>query len=225
MKTLLSSFAVCLLGISIPLASHASTEPAVPHMQKHATPQHIVFFGDSLTAGLGLKGQYSYPSLIQDKINALGLDDVVENAGVSGETSAQGVIRIQNFLKTRTTPIDIFVLELGANDGLQALPVAPMKQNLQTIIDDVKAKFPEVRVVLIGMKMKNHLGASYSAAYQQAFAELAQDNHVSFVPFLLEGVAKKAALNLPDGLHPNIEGQRVVAENVWPILKPLLTEN
>ncbi len=145
----------------------------------------IVFFGNSLTAGLGLDPQQAFPALIQEKIKQRGWDFQVVNAGLSGETTAGGVRRIEWVLQR---PIDVFVLELGANDGLLGLPVAQAKQNLQTIIDRVRDKYPSVRIVLAGMEIPANLGRDYVTQFRGIFPELAKKNRVALVPFLLEGV-------------------------------------
>lgn len=195
------------------------------------TPQHstrnegqgkaIVFFGDSLTAGFGLDPQQAFPALIQEKIKQRGWGFQVVNAGLSGETTAGGVRRIEWVLQR---PIDVFVLELGANDGLRGLPVEQAKQNLQTIMDRVRDKYPSVRIVLVGMQIPANLGRDYVTQFRSIFPELARKNQVPLIPFLLEGVGGVPALNLPDGIHPAPAGQKIVAENVWKVLEPVLHE-
>jgi acyl-CoA thioesterase-1 len=181
--------------------------------------RHIVFFGDSLTAGYGVGPGQSFPDLIKQRIDSLHLPYDVINAGVSGETSAGGRNRISWVLRQ---PIDIFVLELGANDGLRGIPVDGTTANLQSIIDAVKAKYPNARLILAGMQIPPSMGATYAASFRNIFPNLAAKNHLTLIPFLLQNVGGVARLNQPDGIHPNPAGHRLVANNVWQILKPLL---
>ncbi|MDX5347985.1 MAG: arylesterase [Hymenobacteraceae bacterium] len=179
----------------------------------------IVFFGNSLTAGYGLKASEAYPALIQHKINDLGLAYTCINDGLSGETTAGGKYRIDRVLHR---PVDIFVLALGANDGLRGIPARETSQNLQEIMDKVKKKFPDVKIVLAGMEIPDIVPGRYAAEFRVLFRELAVKNNVAFVPFLLEGVVGNSRLNLPDGVHPNAEGQKILAEHVWKVLKDYL---
>jgi acyl-CoA thioesterase-1 len=181
----------------------------------------ILFLGDSLTAGLGVQQEQAYPALIQQKIREKNLPFEVINAGVSGDTTAGGLARLDWVLQKK---IDVLVLALGANDGLRGLPVAQMKANLQAIIDRVKAKNPAVKIVIAGMRMPPNLGGDYATSFQQVFADLAQANNVALVPFLLAGVGGQIDLNQPDHIHPTAAGYKVVADNVWLVLEPLLTK-
>lgn len=181
--------------------------------------KNILFFGTSLTAGYGLTVNEAFPALIQHKINEAKLPYQVINAGLSGETSAAGNTRIDWLLKQ---PIDILVLELGANDGLRGLPLKETKQNLQQIIDKVRKKNPEVKIVLAGMQIPPSMGADYAAEFKSLFPELARKNDLVLVPFLLQGVGGIPKLNQGDGIHPTAEGQKILAENVWAQLKPIL---
>ena len=181
--------------------------------------QTIVVLGDSLAAGYGLDLSESFPALLQKKIDAAGLKFSVVNAGVSGDTSAGGLRRIDWLLKRR---VDVLVLELGGNDGLRGIPVGVTKTNLQAIIDRTKQKYPQARIVVAGMQMPPNMGADYSAAFEKIFPDLAQANNAGLVPFLLENVGGKPGLNLPDMIHPTADGHKVVAENVWKALKPVL---
>ncbi len=182
----------------------------------------ILFFGNSLTAGYGVEPENAFPALIGDKIDSLNLPYKVVNAGLSGETTAGGKNRIQWVLKS---PCDIFVLELGANDGLRGIEVKETSQNLQSIIDLVKARNPDVKLVLTGMEVPPNMGRSYSADFHSIFPGLAKKNNMAFVPFLLEGVAGNPELNQGDGIHPTEKGHEILAENVWMVLKPLLVKN
>jgi acyl-CoA thioesterase I len=182
-------------------------------------PKHILFFGNSLTAGLGVFPDQAFPALIGHRIDSLHLPYQVTNAGLSGETSAGGKSRIAWVLRQ---PVDIFVLELGANDGLRGIPVTETAANLQAIIDAVKAKYPAAKIVLAGMQIPPNMGAAYTTAFRDTFRQLAAKNKAALIPFLLQGVAGIPALNQQDGIHPTAEGHKIVANNVWRILKPLL---
>jgi acyl-CoA thioesterase-1 len=179
----------------------------------------ILFLGDSLTAGLGVKQEQAYPALIQEKIRAKNLPFEVINAGISGDTTAGGLARLDWVLQKK---IDLLVLALGANDGLRGLPIAQTKANLQAIIDRVKAKDPDVKIVIAGMQIPPNMGGDYGVAFQDLFAALARENHAALVPFLLEGVGGHDDLNQGDHIHPTAAGHKIVAENVWRVLAPLL---
>jgi Lysophospholipase L1 and related esterases len=181
----------------------------------------IVFVGTSLTAGLGLTDpDEAYPALIQKKIDSLGLNYRVVNAGVSGETSAGALKSIGWLMRS---PASVVVIETGANDGLRGLGVAAMRENIQGIIDTVRAKHPDARIVLAGMEAPPNLGARYTAEFREVFPELARANHAALVPFLLAGVAGVDSLNQADAIHPNRKGAEVVADNVWKVLRGVLT--
>ncbi|CAH0169189.1 Esterase TesA [Pedobacter sp. Bi27] len=185
-----------------------------------ATEQkNILFFGTSLTAGYGLDPTEAYPALIQNRIDSLQMPYKVINGGLSGETSAGGKGRIDWLLKQR---VDIFVLELGANDGLRGLPVSQTIKNLQAIIDRVKAKYPDAKMVLAGMQVPPNMGAKYAADFKNMFPDLAKKNQMALIPFLLDKVGGVPALNQADGIHPTAEGDKILAENVWVVLKDLL---
>ncbi len=176
----------------------------------------IVFLGTSLTAGLGLPSDQAFPALIQDTLEAMGIDFRVVNAGVNGETSAGGLGSIDWLLRE---PISVLVLELGANDGLRGLDVAMLRSNLQAIIDKTKREYPEARIVILGMEAPPNLGRDYTAAFQRVFPEIARANDAALVPFLLDSVAGIAELNQPDGIHPTARGHRILARNVWRVLE------
>lgn len=179
----------------------------------------ILFFGNSLTAGYGLDPSEAFPALIQQKIDSLDLSYKVVSAGVSGETSSGGNSRIDWILKQ---PVDVFVLELGANDGLRGIPTSETKSNLQSIIDKVKAKYPEVKIVLAGMQIPPNMGQNYTNSFMKIFPELKEKNEAVLIPFLLEGVGGEKSLNQQDGIHPTAEGHKILAENVWAVLKNIL---
>lgn len=183
------------------------------------TMKTILFFGNSLTAGYGLEPEESFPSLIQVKIDSLKLPYKVINAGLSGETTAGGKERINWLLKQK---IDVFVLELGANDGLRGIPVAETKGNLQSIVDQVKAKNPGVKMVMAGMEVPPNMGNTYASDFRKIFKEIAEKNNMALVPFLLNNVGGIAELNQADGIHPTAKGQKILAENVWEVLKDKL---
>ncbi|MEX8546152.1 MAG: arylesterase [Mucilaginibacter sp.] len=181
--------------------------------------KQILCFGNSLTAGYGLPSQQSFPSLIQQKINANKLPYKVINAGLSGETSVGGKSRILNLIDQQ---IDVFVLELGINDILRGITVADTLNNLQFIIDLVKLKHPNVKMLLLGMELPSFLTGHILKDFRMVFRQLADKNNMAFVPFLLNGVAGNRLLNLPDGVHPNAKGYEIVAGNVWDVLKKIL---
>jgi acyl-CoA thioesterase I len=182
-------------------------------------PKHILFFGNSLTAGFGVNPNQAFPALIGHRIDSLHLAYQVTNAGLSGETSAGGKNRIGWVLRQ---PVDIFVLELGANDGLRGIPVTETAANLQAIIDAVKTKYPAAKIVLAGMQIPPNMGAAYATAFRDTFRQLAAKNKAALIPFLLQGVGGIPGLNQQDGIHPTAEGHKIVANNVWRVLKPLL---
>lgn len=179
----------------------------------------ILFYGDSLTAGLGLTTEEAFPALVEKKFKQLGKPCKVINAGLSGETSAGGLSRLEWVLRQ---PVDVFVLELGANDGLRGLPIEQTQKNLQAIIDKVKAKYPKVKIVIAGMMVPPNMGPDYTSKFRKIFPELAKKNNATLIPFLLQDVAGNEKLNQADGIHPNVEGHKIVAENVYKVIQPLL---
>ncbi len=212
-------FAIAL-GVSIfsaAIFAEIPTASASPNSTKT-----VVFLGDSLTAGLGVQPTEAFPALVGEKIRAAGLPYQVENAGLSGDTSAGGLRRIDWLLQR---PIDLLVLELGANDGLRGLDLKSMKANLQAIIDKAKAKNPQVKIVLAGMQVPPNLGAEYTAGFQRVFNELARENNATLIPFLLEGVGGHRELNQPDLIHPSPAGHRIIADLVWRTLEPILRQS
>jgi acyl-CoA thioesterase I len=184
-----------------------------------AAKKNIVFFGNSLTAAYQLSPEQGFTAHIQQKIDSLGLSYTCVNAGLSGETTADGVNRVDWVLQQ---PVDIFVLELGGNDALRGLPVTESKKNLQAMLDKVKAKYPDCKIMVAGMLAPPNLGATYTDAFRDMYPDLAKKNNAVLIPFLLENVGGIPELNLPDGIHPNVEGQKIVAENVWKVLKTIL---
>lgn len=179
----------------------------------------IVFIGTSLTAGLGLDPDQAYPAIIQRKLDAEGLPFEAVNAGVSGETSASARRRIDWLLRQ---PASVLVIETGANDGLRGLEVDSLRSNIQAVIDAAGQQSPKPAIVLVGMRAPPNLGSDYSRRFDRVFTELARENALPLVPFLLEGVAGRAALNQADMIHPTAQGQQRMAETVWTVLEPLL---
>jgi acyl-CoA thioesterase-1 len=186
-----------------------------------APKKTILFLGNSLTAGLGVQPAEAFPALIAEKIRAAGLPFQIENAGLSGDTSAGGLRRIEWLLQR---PIDVLVLELGANDGLRGQPLKSLKANLQAIIDKTKAKNPQVKIVVAGMQVPPNLGADYASGFERVFAELAKENNAALIPFLLEGVGGNRDMNQQDLIHPSAGGHRIIAELVWRTLEPILRQ-
>ena len=187
--------------------------------QLNPAPKVILFYGDSLTAGYGLSTEEAFPALVEKKLNKSEKVVTVVNAGLSGETSAGGLTRLDWVLRQR---IDIFVLELGANDGLRGLPLEQTEKNLQQIIDKVKGKYPNVQIVVAGMMVPPNMGPEYTAKFRKIFPELAKKNNATLIPFLLQDVAGNEKLNLGDGIHPNPEGHKIVADNVVKVIEPLI---
>lgn len=179
----------------------------------------VLFFGDSITAGYGLDPDQAYPALIQKKIEAAKLPYRVVNAGLSGETTSGGLRRLDWILRQK---VDVFVLALGGNDGLRGVAPDVTRRNLQAMIDRIRTRYPDVKILIAGMQMPTSMGPDYTAAFRQVFPEVASANRAALVPFLLEGVGGIAELNQPDLIHPTAEGQKLVAANVWPALEPLL---
>lgn len=180
----------------------------------------ILFFGDSLTAGMGLDPENAFPALIQSTLDSLGMDYTVINSGLSGETTTGGKNRLNWVLNQDA---DIFVLELGANDGLRGIPLSETRKNLQFIIDAVREKNSETKIVMAGMQIPPNMGPEYTTEFKTIFPELAEKNDLLLIPFLLEGVAGIPELNQADGIHPTIEGHKIVSQNTWAVLKELVS--
>lgn len=182
----------------------------------------ILFFGDSITAGYGLSEEEAFPAIIKQKIDSLNLNYNVVNSGLSGETTAGGLRRIDWVLQQH---VDIFVLELGGNDGLRGIDPENSKQNLQGIINKVSETYPNAEILLTGMEAPPNMGQTYTSRFRDIYTELSNTNSVEFMPFILEGVAGNSDLNQPDGIHPTAEGHRRVAEDLWEYLQPMLSED
>lgn len=216
------TFVVLLAGgcASVNSGNGSVSNPAKPLVTPQITSDRpkIIAFGDSLTAGFGLTERESYPYLLQEKLIADGYNYEVVNAGISGDTSLGGLERVDWVLEQDN--VQIMVLELGANDLLRGIPVSRMKENLDKIIEKAKAK--NVKVLLCGMLAPPSMGSDYQREYISAFPDLATKHDVAYLPFLLEGVAMKRELNQADGIHPNADGTRMMTENIYKELKPLL---
>jgi len=228
--SLLMSSAVCfqmvltLAGCRNNEASKANAETTVTdtlNQQFNLSPtkKNIIFFGNSLTAGYGLDLSEAFPSLIQSRIDSLKLPYKVINAGLSGETSAGGRTRIDWILRQS---VEIFVLELGGNDGLRGIPATDTYKNLQAIIDKVRSVHPNARILLTGIQIPPSMGDRYASEFREIFPKLAKVNKTALVPFLLEGVGGIPGLNQADGIHPTARGDVILANNVWKVLKDLL---
>ena len=192
---------------------------AMLFVQAQPAPKTILFFGDSLTAGYGLSVEEAFPALIEKEFNKVTPRVKVINAGLSGETSAGGFARLDWVLKQ---PIDIFVLELGANDGLRGLPLDQTRKNLQGIIDKVRIKYPKAKIVMAGMMVPPNMGNQYTKEFKSIYPDLAKKNNATLMPFILEGVGGDEKLNQADGIHPTVKGHQIIAKNLGTILLTLL---
>ncbi len=182
-------------------------------------PKIILFLGDSITAGYGLEPTQSYPALIQEKIDAKKWPFRTVNAGQNGDTSAGGLNRMDWLLRSR---VDVLVLELGGNDGLRGLPPETTRRNLQSIIELARKKYPQVKIILAGMKVPPNMGGDYAKKFAAIYPDLAKQHNTLLIPFILENVGGIRELNLPDGIHPTAKGHERVAANVWKVLEPVL---
>jgi len=199
-------------GRDEPVRREPSPAPAAP--ARTAARPRIVILGDSLTAGLGLPTEQAYPSLLQERLNRAGLNYEIINAGVSGDTSAGGLSRVDWAMQG---DVRILLVALGGNDALRGLPPEALKRNLAQIIERAQAR--HVRVILAGMEAPPNYGSDYFVSFHKVYPALAEQYHVALVPFLLQNVAGVAEVNQPDGIHPTAAGARLVADNVWPALK------
>ena len=181
----------------------------------------ILVFGDSLSDGFMLKRSEAYPALLAKKLRAAGLNFLVTNASASGGTTDGGLERLPPHLRHK---IDVLILELGINDAFRGVPIDQIRNNLQEIIDKVKARSPNARVVIAGIQFPGYAADDYVSAFGQMFADLASKNRAALVPYFLETVAGNPSLNLADGIHPNAAGQKILAENVWRVLEPVARE-
>jgi acyl-CoA thioesterase I len=207
---------VLFSALSVTQGASASEQSAT---QKAAEPRVIVVLGDSLTAGYGIDRAQAYPALLQQRINAEGWNFTVVNAGQSGDTTADGLRRLDWLLQRR---IHVLIIALGGNDGLRGINPDATQANLQAMIDHAKRKYPDIRIVLAGMTMAPNMGKDYVSRFQAIYPDLAKRNQVALIPFLLEGVGGRPESNQDDMIHPTAEGQKIVADNVWRVLQPLL---
>ena len=206
-----------VLGLSAtPLLANPSFASA--RSDRAQTPTVLVL-GDSLSAGYGLRRADAFPALLSEKAAANGQRVHILNAGVSGDTTAGGLRRLPSLLHHH---IDVMLIELGINDAFRGVPVPQIRANLQAIIDRTRARYSRVRIVLAGMQLPNYSGDDYLTSFGAMYVELAQRNHTELVPFLLDGVVGNPELNLPDLIHPNASGQKILAANVWPALESAL---
>ena len=198
------------------LPENAASEEEAPGESSGNT---ILFFGDSLTAGLGLEPEQAFPALIGERLDSLGYDYQVVNAGLSGETTASGANRLDWVLRQ---PVAVFVLELGANDGLRGIPLSETRKNLKDIVERVRESDSTTRILLAGMQLPPNMGPAYTTEFREIFPELAAQHNLHLIPFLLDGVGGIPELNQQDGIHPTAEGHRILADNVWEVLGPVL---
>ena len=206
-------------AVSVALISLARSVTAVP---RDSSPvKRILILGDSLSQGFGLRSTQAYPALLIEKLRAAGLNFEITNASQSGGTTDGGLRRLPAHLKRK---IDIFILELGINDAFRGVPIAQIRNNLQAIIDMVKARNPNGRIIIAGMQLPNYAEDDYVFAFAEIYTDLAAKNNASLIPYLLEGVGGNPLLNQPDRVHPNGAGQKILAENVWRILEPIARE-
>ena len=199
------------LRLVIPLSAFCATAPR----------QTIVVLGDSIAAGSGVDLAEAFPSVLQKRIDEKQLPYEVVNAGVSGDTTAGGLRRMPWLLKRR---VDVLVIELGGNDGLRGLAPEDTRTNLEKIIALAREKYPDVKIILAGMQMPANMGEDYTKKFSALFVEVAKEKNTALIPFVLAGVGGKAELNQPDRIHPNPEGHKIVAQNVWAVLEPVLRD-
>ncbi len=215
---------ILLFGITSFLSSCGSKQEkketdATEQAADVTTKKTILFFGNSLTAGYGIDPEESFAGRIQIRLDSLKKEYRVINGGLSGETTAGGLSRLDWFLEEEPY---LFVLELGGNDGLRGIPLTETKKNLLAIIDKVQAKYPNTKIILAGMQIPPNMGKEYTEEFKAIYPAVAKEKNIELIPFLLEGVAGNPDLNLPDGIHPTPEGHRIVMETLWPyILKAL----
>jgi acyl-CoA thioesterase-1 len=193
----------------------------VPSLYGQQNPKRILFFGDSITAGLGIEKENAFPARIQQKIDSLGWNFNAVNAGLSGETSAGGLRRVDWMLRQ---PVSVFVLELGGNDGLRGIDLDATKTNLQKIIDKVEAKYPEAKIIITGMQVPPNLGPEYTEQFREMYPELAEKNNATLIPKILNELGGNEELMQSDGLHPTSKGHKLLAQKIWDTLKPILQD-
>jgi acyl-CoA thioesterase-1 len=205
----------------IGIASVFSSQSVTAASHDSSSVKRILVLGDSLSAGFGLRPKQAYPALLAEKFRAAGLSFEIINASQSGGTTAGGLQRLPAHLKRK---IDIFILELGINDAFRGVPISEIRNNLQAIIDMVKARNPNVRIIIAGMQLPNYAEDEYVFAFGQIYADLAAKTHAALIPYLLEGVGGDPLLNQPDRVHPIAAGQKILTDNVWHVLEPIARE-
>ena len=210
-------FTIVFLLMSLTARSAPAPAPSSESVTRPA--KTLLILGDSLAAGYGVDPSEGFPALIQKKAEQAGLPFLVVNGGVSGDTTAGGVRRLDWLLRR---PVDVLLVELGGNDGLRGLPVEATRSNLTSIITRTRSKYPEVEVVVAGMQMPPNLGEEYTTKFQAIFPEVAREQKAALMPFLLEGVGGVPELNLPDQIHPTAQGHAIIASNLWIVLEPVL---
>jgi acyl-CoA thioesterase I len=217
---LLSLFSIAVLGSCGSSTDQKQAEAVKTEAETLKSVQRtILFFGNSLTAGYGIDQEDAFTGLTQDRIDSLGLEYRVINGGLSGETTAGGLSRLDWFLEDEPY---IFILELGGNDGLRGILPSESKKNLSGIIDKVRAKYPETKIILAGMQIPPNMGQEYTEEFKSIYPEVAAEKNVTLIPFLLENVGGIPELNLPDGIHPTEEGHKIVFETIWPYIESLI---
>jgi len=211
-----------VIGVAVVSLALISLAQSVNAASRDSSPmKRILILGDSLSAGFGLRPNQAYPALLTEKLRAASLNFEIINASQSGGTTEGGLRRLPAHLKRK---IDIFILELGINDAFRGVPIAEIRSNLQAIIDMVKARNPNLRIIIAGMQLPNYASDDYVFAFGQIYADLAGKNDAALIPYLLEGVSGDPLLNQPDRIHPNAAGQKILAENVWRVLEPIARE-
>jgi acyl-CoA thioesterase-1 len=208
-----------LLACSVHKEEKSNSIESQPVQEEAVQKKLILFFGNSLTAGYGIEEEDAFPGLVASKIDSLELEYRVVNAGLSGETTASGLSRLDWFLEEEPA---IFVLELGGNDGLRGISLDETKKNLKAMIQKVSARFPETVIILAGMQIPPNMGQEYTATFEKMYPEVAEEEKVHLIPFLLEGVAGDPKLNLPDGIHPTEAGHQIVFQTIWPHIEKYL---
>ena len=225
MKSLLTNFSICFIIFLAAWATSCSTTSEKKEVKEgeqtaeSPSKKTILFFGNSLTAGYGIDPEESFAGRIQTRLDSLEKDFRVINGGLSGETTAGGLSRLDWFLEEEPY---LFVLELGGNDGLRGIALTETKKNLLAIVDKVRAKYPNTKIILAGMQIPPNMGKEYTEEFKAIYPAVAKEKNIELIPFLLEGVAGNPDLNLPDGIHPTPEGHRIVMETLWPFISKAL---
>jgi acyl-CoA thioesterase-1 len=210
-----------IIGAAVSFALIFLAQPMTAVSHESSSVKRILVLGDSLSAGFGLRPNQAYPALLTEKLRAADLSFEIINASQSGGTTAGGLQRLPAHLKRK---IDIFILELGINDAFRGVPIAEIRNNLKAIIDQVKARYPNVRIIIAGMQLPKYAEDEYVFAFGQIYADLAAKNNAALIPYLLEGVGGDPLLNQPDRVHPNAAGQKILADNVWRVLETIARE-